>query len=89
MAPVALSEGVMAGGGAPRRETEGTRVGSVVVGFGQVGDSGGRDWDRWDPRVYLQLSLHLGGLVLRSRPQGTTKRVEPHVHETSTVSGQG
>lgn len=58
-------------------------------GAGQVEDRSGRGWDRWDPGVYLQLSLHLGGLVLRSRPQGTTKRAEPHVHETSTVSGQG
>lgn len=40
-------------------------------------------------RVYLQDSLQRGGLVLRSRPQGTTKTDEPHVHRTSTVSGQG
>lgn len=39
--------------------------------------------------VYLQVSLQRGGLVLRSLPQGTAKTVEPHVHLTSTDSGQG
>lgn len=44
--------------------------------------------ERWS-RVYLHGSLQRGGLVLRSRPQGTTRTVEPHVHLTSTISGQG
>lgn len=56
MASVALSEGVMAGGGEPRRETEGTRGVSggrvwtggeqLCEGVGQVEDSGGRGHDR-------------------------------------------
>lgn len=37
----------------------------------------------------LQSSLHLGGLVVRSLPQGTLRIVLPQLHFTSTVSGHG
>lgn len=56
----------------------------------------GPGWQRWGSLVgwwqeggALQGSLQRGGLVLLSRPHGTTRTVDPQVHRTSTVSGQG
>lgn len=39
--------------------------------------------------VYLQSSVHFGGLVTFSLPHGKVRTVAPQKHFTSTVSGQG
>lgn len=79
VAPVRLPGGVMAGGGAPEdtRETPADGRSSVNVKPLPLAV------------VYLQASLQRGGLVVLSRPHGTTSTLAPQEQRTSTVSGHG
>lgn len=76
----------------------GQRWAHVVCTFWQDCLHGGQGpkWHRcfsllgwWHVDGFLHCSLHLGGLVVRSLPQGTIITVALQLHLTSTVSGQG
>lgn len=76
MAPVLLRYRVVAG----RRTPEDTRP--TVSSSKMVGEDGGIS-------AYLHGSLQRGGLVLRSRPQGTSSMAAPHAQLSCTTSGHG